>query len=31
MRIGNEKLILLTPDAGEKIRELMEREENGPS
>ena len=30
MRIGNEKLILLTPDAGEKIRELMEREENGP-
>ena len=30
MRIGNEKLIFLTPDAGEKIRELMEREENGP-
>ena len=29
MRIGNEKLILLTPDASEKIRELMEREENG--
>ena len=29
MRIRNEKLILRTPDAGEKIRELMEREENG--
>lgn len=30
MRIGNEKLISLTPDAGVKVNELMEREEKGP-
>ena len=30
MRIGNENLISLTPDAGVKVNELMEREEKGP-
>ena len=29
MRIGNEKLILVTPDAGVKIKELIQREEKG--
>jgi iron-sulfur cluster assembly protein len=29
MRIGNEKLILVTPDAGIKIKELILREEKG--
>ena len=30
MRVGNEKLVNLTPDAGKKIQELMERENKGP-
>ena len=30
MRVGNEKLVNLTLDAGKKIQELMERENKGP-
>ena len=30
MRIGNEKLVSLTPEAGQKLKDLMDRDGKGP-
>lgn len=30
MRIGNEKLVSLTPDAGQKLKDLIDRDCEGP-